>query len=111
MAIKGVFESGHVFEISFLHSHAPEKVEERTQWEREHRVKAGTQAVTYARLYLLLDEINGTVMTTFTGKAACAKGDRFERERGRKIALRKLLENTFPKAERTKIWEVYRERR
>lgn len=44
----------------------------------------------------------------YSGLAACAKGDAFKKETGRKVALtRALAEAKLPKDVRTIIWERY----
>lgn len=44
-----------------------------------------------------------------TARVECSVDDRFEKAKGRKLALgRALIETTFPKEERAAIWKAYR---
>ncbi len=47
-----------------------------------------------------------------TGISRCSKRDNFEKEVGRKLALKRALESSpFNKEERSAIWEVYETRK
>lgn len=70
--------------------------------------EVGIQAITYCRLV-----INGV---TFSGTAACSVHDRFDRERGRKLALARALQvarkvTPLEWVERYAIWTRYQDRR
>ena len=48
----------------------------------------------------------------FVGRAVCAEGDNFNKERGRKLALSRALEDTaLSKADKREVWLIYFEKR
>lgn len=79
-------------EFTFRHVHL----------EPEDEIKAVTTC--FVKVFVDGNETIGN----FAGAAYCAKGDKFDKATGRKIALtRALLPDVFPKDVRTQVWGVY----
>ena len=51
----------------------------------------------------------GAVSFSVSGNAVCSPNDNFNKEYGRKLSLKRALEkSSFDKAQRGRVWEVYR---
>lgn len=68
------------------------------------------KTTTFAKLYKWIEELK-TYMEINLCAALCNPKDRFEKSKGRKIALARLLSETkelsLSKEDRAKIWEIY----
>lgn len=113
MGIKGTLKDGTLFELGFVHTKAPEEREKREAWEKMNRVRYLPQtpkAVTYVRI-TFEDPEYGQVWSA-EGRGICAAMDRFDKEVGRKVAIKMALDNTgLDREDRKRIWEAYFGRR
>lgn len=73
-------------------------------FEMGFRYETDYQGIRQTKCVLRLPECG----VEWTGTARCSKEDQFEKSRGRKIALKRVLEKLrFNKEQRTAFWKTY----
>ena len=99
---------GKAHRAYFIHEYEDGVVQDRAGVERRVRYPFATQCIIKEGQPVKVPETDTTVPVGF-GRAVCHPNDRFDKEKGRKVALAYALDDmgVKSKAQRFTVWQAY----